>query len=280
MSDPSISTAKGQVTPDDIQLTYAPGTVAGVTGPGTAYAAAYADLSGGAVTAPCEDPGCMAPQSVVLRHGGSVTFVVDAGSDGFYQIAPSGASGAGTLTVDGTSVSSGAVYLHAGINPVRYSGTGRLDGLHVVPARGDAVTYAAAARRNVLSGTTATEPDPYAYDKRYVGRIGDGAANTLAFTGVTVPRTGTYRVMVSYADNDRSGSGNYNSNLIDRGFTLSTSAGTSVMTYARNTYSWDQFDTIEVTVRLDAGANTITIGNPSYFAPNIDKIVVAPASGT
>ncbi len=48
--------------------------------------------------------------------------------------------------------------------------------------------------------------------------------------------------------------------------------------YARNTYSWDQSDTIEVTVRLNAGSNTITIGNPSAYAPNIDKITVAPAS--
>ena len=32
-----------------------------------------------------------------------------------------------------------------------------------------------------------------------------------------------------------------------------------------------------VTVQLTAGANTITFGNVSYYAPNIDKITVAPA---
>jgi hypothetical protein len=32
-----------------------------------------------------------------------------------------------------------------------------------------------------------------------------------------------------------------------------------------------------VTVQLNAGANTITFGNPSSYAPNIDKITVAPA---
>jgi hypothetical protein len=47
--------------------------------------------------------------------------------------------------------------------------------------------------------------------------------------------------------------------------------------YARNTYSWDQFDTIELTVRLAAGNNTITFGNLTAYAPNIDKITVAPA---
>lgn len=87
----------------------------------------------------------------------------------------------------------------------------------------------------------------------------------------------SYRVMLSYSDNDRAGSGNYNANLIDRGFTVSMSAGTSSTVYARNTYSWDQFDTIELTVQLAAGANTITFGNPTAYAPNIDKITAAPA---
>jgi hypothetical protein len=285
VSDPSIGTATGQVTLDDIQLTAVPanhgaaGSVAGVTGPGSSYPAAYADLSGRASTLPCDSAGCAAPQSVVLG-GGSVSFAVDAGADGFYAIRPVGAAGNGTLTVDGVAVSPGVVYLHAGINPVRYSGTGVIGGLKVTPTSGTATTYAAATSQNILSGTAVVAADQYAYGGKYVGYIGNGAANTLTFTGVTVPRSGTYRVMVSYADNDRAGSGNYNSNLIDRGLTVTTSAGTSVTAYARNTYSWDQFDTVEVTVTLNAGTNTITIGNSSYYAPNIDKIIVAPASGS
>jgi len=276
VSDPSFGTAKGQVTMDDIQLTYAPGFVAGVTGPGTSYAAAYASLSGSAATVPCDGSGCLAPQSVALGRGGTVTFAVDAGSDGFYAVKP--ASGHGSLTVDGVTVPAGVVYLHAGINPVTYTGSGVLDGLHVTPASGPATTYAASS--GTLSGTAVVTADSYAYGGEYVGFIGDGAANTIAFTGVYAAKTGTYRMMVSYADADGESSVNYNTNLIDRGFLLTTSAGTSVTTYARNTYSWDQFDTVEVTVRLDAGTNTITIGNSSYYAPNIDKIIVAPAAGS
>ena len=289
VSDPSIGTAKGQVTMDDIQLTAAPGAVPGVTGPGTTYPAAYADLSGRASTVPCDGPGCLAAQDVVLGSGGSASFQVDAGTDGFYRITPAGPGtesigghGASAqhsaLTADGVRVSPGPVYLHAGINPVTYTGAGILGGLSVTPASGPATTYAASAAQNVLSGTAQVESDPYADGGQYVGWIGDGTANTLTFTGITVPSAGTYRIMVSYADADGESSGNYNTNLIDRAFTLTTSAGSSVTTYARNTYSWDQFNTVEVTARLDAGSNTITIGNPAYYAPNIDKIIVAPAS--
>jgi hypothetical protein len=90
-------------------------------------------------------------------------------------------------------------------------------------------------------------------------------------------QAGTYRVILSYACNDRAGSDNYNANLISRGFTVSTSAGTRLTAYARNTYSWNQFNTRELTVRLAAGENTITFGNPAAYAPDIDKITVAPA---
>ncbi len=278
VSASGFGTAIGQATLDDIQLTYAPGAVAGVTGPATSYAAAYARLAGTATTSSCTGSGCVAPQSVTLGSSGSVSFAVDAATDGFYDIAPTLTTGSGTLTVDSVAVAAGNVYLHAGINPVVYTGSGTIGGLSVTAGSGTATTYAASSSSNVLSGTAAIESDTYAYGGEYVGWIGDGSANTLEFTGVSVPTSGTYRVMLSYADADGESSGNYNTNLLDRAFTLTTSAGTSITTSARNTYSWDQFDTVEVTVKLNAGTNTITIGDSSYYAPNVDKIIVAPVA--
>jgi hypothetical protein len=98
------------------------------------------------------------------------------------------------------------------------------------------------------------------------------------FTGVRAPWADAYRVILSHASNDRAESGNYNVNLIDPGFTVTTSAGTRLTTNARNTYSWNQFNTVGLTVQLTAGENTIMFGNPTGRAPNIDKITVAPAS--
>jgi hypothetical protein len=64
----------------------------------------------------------------------------------------------------------------------------------------------------------------------------------------------------------------------DRGFTVTTPAGTDETRYARNTYSWDPFDQYEFTVILNAGTNTITFSNPGGYAPNIDQITVAPTN--
>jgi hypothetical protein len=297
VSDPSIGTAKGQVTMDDIQLTYAPGAVPGVTGPTTSYPAAYADLDGGATTAACTST-CAAPQVVAALRGSGAEFIVDAASDGYYALGLgiSGRSGdpaSFRLLVSGSQLkeatatanaTSDVVYLHAGINPIEYVNDGSapvlIDALQVTPdtaAASSAVTYAAAASGNVLSGAAVVQSNQYAYDGADVGYIGDGAANTLTFTGIQAPQAGTYRVMFSYADDETVITDNYNTDLVDRGFTVSTSAGTSETVYARNTYSWDQFDTVEATVQLAAGTNTITIGNPSSYAPNFDKIIVAPA---
>ena len=139
------------------------------------------------------------------------------------------------------------------------------------------MTYPAAAPGNVLSGTAAVVRNPHAHGGRHVGWIGHGDGSTLTFTEVHAPWPGVYRVMLSYAGNERAGSDNYNVNLVNRGFTVSTSAGSRLTAHARSTYSWNQFNTVEVTVRLAAGSNTIAFGNPSGYAPDIDKITVAPA---
>ena len=81
-----------------------------------------------------------------------------------------------------------------------------------------AVTYPAAAPQNMLSGTAAVRSSQHAYDGQYVGWIGNGVANTLTFTGIHAAQAGAYRVTLSYASSARTSSGNYNVNLIDRGF--------------------------------------------------------------
>ena len=298
-----VGSIQGQVTLNIIRLTYAPAAVPWATIPAPHYPAAYADLSGGATVAYGRHADGTSPPGHVTAPGGSgIGFVVQADHDGYYDLRLRYATEARApldsfrLLVSGSYLKKSAimgspgttfdrVYLHAGINPIEYrpegAGSAVIDSLDVTPdAAADdasALSYAAAPRRNVLSGAAVVQSNRYAYGGQCVGGIGHGAANTLTFTGVTAPWAGTYRVIVSYASNDRAESDNYNVNLIDRGFTVTTLAGPQLTAHARNTYSWNQFNTVELTVRLAAGENTITFGNPLGGAPDIDKIVVAPA---
>jgi hypothetical protein len=295
VSDPSFGTATGQVTLDRVDLTYAPSAVPGVTGPATSYEAETADLSGGATTASATS-GYTGTGYANAPTSSTVTFAVDADADGYYTLGLryGGAAGALGLTADGstvenvtTSATSGwnstadKVYLHAGINDLAYTVTGaattRIDRLDVTPDTADTgTTYQAEASGNTLGGTAVVTSNSYAAGGKYVGYIGDGAANTLTFTGVNAPTSGTYRLAITYANFDSASSGNYNENLIDRGMTITTSAGTNETAHFRNTYSWSQFWTVDVLVQLNQGANTITFGNSTAYAPNIDQITVAP----
>ena len=289
--DPGTGAATGQVTLNALTLTYAPTAVPGVTHPATHYPAAYADLSGGAVIGYAPGSG---PAGAVTAPGWSrVGFVVQADHDGYQRVSVAGTGGNFLLLVGGTDLGTGTtrafgkdsiVYLHAGINRIDCLPAGQtavIDSLDVIPdAASDAewaVTYPAASAENVLSGPARVVRNPHAHGGRHVGWIGHGDGSTLTFTGVHAPWSGAYRVMLSYACNERAGSDNYNVNLVNRGFTVTTAGGSQLTACARNTYSWNQFNTVELTVRLAAGSNTITFGNPSGYAPDIDKITVAPA---
>lgn len=289
MPDSGTGAAKGQLTLNALKLTYAPTAIPGVTHPATHYPSVYADLSDGAMIS--YPPGSGPAGSVTAPVGSRVGFVVQADHDGYHRVSAAGGGGNVRLLVGGTDLRTGTtrtfgkdriVYLHAGINRIDCLPAGQtavIDSLDVIPdAAADAawaVTYAVAAPGNVLGGATSVAANPQAHGGRHVGWIGHGAGSTLTFTEVIAPWSGLYRVILSYACNERAGSDNYNVNLIDWGFTVTTSAGSQLTACARNTYSWSQFNTMELTVAL--AANTITFGNPSAYAPDIDKITVAPA---
>lgn len=304
VSDSSFGTATGQVTLDRIDLTAAPSTVPGVTGSATSYEAEDADLGSGAGTASAQS-GYTGTGYATAPSASTTTFTTEVDADGYYTLGLRYATGAAAtsagfqLALDGATVKNTAttptsgsawnesadrVWLHAGINTVTYTATGaapaQLDRLDVTPDTADAssaVTYQAESAANTLAGAAAVATNTHAAGGKYVGWIGDGAANTLTFN-VTAPTAGTYRMAVTYANDDSTGSGNYNENLIDRAATITTSGGTNSTVYFRNTYSWDQFWTVDTTVQLNAGANTVTFGNSTAYAPDLDQITLAPAS--
>jgi alpha-galactosidase len=95
------------------------------------------------------------------------------------------------------------------------------------------------------------------------GNIGDGAQNTVTFTNVVVPVTGTYQMEIDYrTSGPRSFFITVNDNpaqeLDLNGFSFSTPTSTVIP------------------VQLNAGSNQIEFGNPSNFAPDLDSINIAP----
>jgi uncharacterized protein YkwD len=99
------------------------------------------------------------------------------------------------------------------------------------------------------------------------GRIGWlGRTGVLTFNGVTAERAGSTTVNVTYSTPRR------------RTALLSVNGGTSSAISFPSTRSFSRPATLRVKVTLKAGTNTLSFGNPSGPAPDLDKLVVATDS--
>ena len=113
------------------------------------------------------------------------------------------------------------------------------------------------------------------------------AVNHLAYTGsgfaagfeaagsgieqdVAATTAGSYRIAVRYA-NAAGGDGQTTS----RTLTVRVNGATGPRLTLAPTGSWDTWAVASATVTLAAGTNTITVANPTGWAPDIDRITVA-----
>jgi hypothetical protein len=111
-----------------------------------------------------------------------------------------------------------------------------------------------------------------------IGSVGNGAANTFE-----VPRAagfdkpGDYNIAVTYANAELSGQHDYNPQVVDRRLNVTETGGGSGYAYFRYTYAWNSFLERTIPVTLTTANGSLVFGNPSAWAPDIDKLVIAPA---
>jgi hypothetical protein len=162
---------------------------------------------------------------------------------------------ANPLRFTGTA-STGAVTLlpFSATHHQRYTVYWRLNG---TPPAG--TSYEAEA--GTLAGQAAVRSSPGASGGALVGYVGGGSANYLQFSGVNAT-AGAHPVTIFYAAGEA------------RSLTVSVNGGAAVSVGTPATGGWDTVGSVQVTLTLAAGANTIRLGNPSGWAPDIDRIVV------
>jgi hypothetical protein len=284
----TLTLAKGtnEVTLDKIDLTR-PSTAE------TLYPATYTDTTG-TPSYRYTSSGTSGAGSLALTSGDSAVFDVYAPADGYYTVHTDYASnGTGTLSLDGATAvtlattggrltdKSSRLYLSAGNNRITAATSGSttlaLRDLRVA-ATGDTsgvTTYE--AEDGTLAGTAVVSSNTWASGGKYVGYIGNGSGNTLTVQ-VNAASAGHYVMNVRYANDQVAGSGNYNTNVVSRAARISVN-GTARTVMFRNTYSWSDFWDLPVPVTLNAGTNTITFANSTAYAPDIDRVTVAPLTG-
>jgi len=135
-----------------------------------------------------------------------------------------------------------------------------------------AQTYTADASANAIEGTATIETCSGCLDGYRVGNIGNGNANYLRIKGITVPTTGTYNVKLYYTEGTDGGARSFTIQINDgAGPTLSNLTGSSWTSPAAP---------VTFTANFTAGSgNSVGFFNASASAPDVDHIVVSPASG-
>ncbi|MEU4486803.1 RICIN domain-containing protein [Streptomyces purpurascens] len=279
----------------------------------TRYEAEYADLTGSARVTYGSNTGYSGTYFVDgygSSNNASTNFVVTAPNNGYYDVTLRYAAGphsgapanrstrvavngstltdlslTGTANWNTFATKTVTMYLTQGINRINYgaytnddSDNITVDSIDVTTSTsGTTASYEAEASANTLGGTAVTATDTAASGGQYVHWLGNGASNTLQFNGVTAVSAGLHRLVITYANGDNRGDGGNDYNIINRYADITVNGGTAQRVYFRNTRGWSNYWTTTVDVNLNAGNNTIKFGNSAAYAPNIDRIQVAPA---
>jgi hypothetical protein len=124
----------------------------------------------------------------------------------------------------------------------------------------DTNTYEAEAEGNVLSGNASISNSAVASGGKKVGGMYQGSS--VQFNNVIVNETGNYKITVYYISGDA------------RSFNISANGSPKQYEEPPKTVNWETVGTYDVTLPLNAGANSILIDDNNWYSPDIDKIVI------
>ncbi|MET9831046.1 CBM35 domain-containing protein [Streptomyces sp. NPDC006385] len=274
-----LTLAKGdaEVTLDRIDLTTRTGAAS------ASYEATLADISGRPSYDYSSSTG-VGTGALVLRSGDKAVFDVYAPRDGYYTVTPR-STAAVKLALHGETVTAAPgrplrLYLVAGNNRVAMtSGHAAVRSLDVSGDGSATGTLSYEGAEATLAGGARLVDSPHASAGSYIGWLGNSPSSTAEFT-VDAPRSGRYLLVVHYAHNDRRDNGHaYNTDIMSRTADIRVGSAAPVKVTFKNTWSWDDYWTVGVPVDLEKGANEVTFGNATAWAPNIDRIELGRVIG-
>lgn len=221
---------------------------------------------------------------------------------GYYDVAvdwTSPAASAVQLSVNGRAVtdlsSTGAgswrstvrVRLVEGINEVElHSASGaqiaQITTTRARSADSAAVTIEAESAERTGTASVTTLPSSSgtnASGGAYVGFIGNGAGNTLRIPRAAgFNQAGKYLVTVHYSNAETVGDHAYNPQVVDRALDVLEGQQKVADAHFRYTYSWNSFWERTIPVTLTTGDQALSFANANAFAPNVDRIIIAPVT--
>jgi hypothetical protein len=185
--------------------------------------------------------------------------------------------------------STARVHLVQGINEIELSSPNgillqQLTTTRAAAADGAAVTIEAedTIRHGATSvNTFTTSSGTNASGLKGLGFIGNGAGNTFEVVrGPGFDQAGDYDIAVTYANAELGGAHAYNPQVIDRRLDVKETGGATSAghAYFRYTYAWNSFLERTIAVTLSTAGGSLVFGNAGAYAPDVDKINIAPVT--
>jgi hypothetical protein len=183
---------------------------------------------------------------------------------GYYSYDGAGWYTVGTATVPGQADTQDAgmfVSSHATGSTAQatFNGFAVTDG--ATPPPPGPTSYEAESPANTIAGGARISSCSACSGGKKVGYVGSGG--TLTFNGVSAPSDGTYNVTIAYLD----GQG--------RQAYVSVNGGPGQLLQFTSTGDFNTLGTMTIPLHLNSGSNTIEFANPSAYAPDFDRILVA-----
>ncbi|MGN0572959.1 MAG: hypothetical protein ACI4IX_03375 [Acutalibacteraceae bacterium] len=204
---------------------------------------------------------------------GIKSFLAVAPYDGFYDMdigksAEFEIDGAKGYTENGKPL----VYLRKGLNYIDIKSDSDVN-CTVNESNDKGIHFEVTADKMTLSNGAILSENKYVDNISSVG----GSAEFI----INAPVSGSYRMTVSYANNDEGGVHSYNVDLIERYITVAVN-GENATLWCRNTYSWDTVKTATLNIELVEGENTVILSNDGSvkfngrdsYAPHIYGVTV------
>lgn len=204
---------------------------------------------------------------------GIKSFLAVAPYDGFYDMnigkcAEFEIDGAKGYTENGKPL----VYLRKGLNYIDIKTDSDVN-CTVNESKNEGIYFEVTADKMTLSNGAILS------DNKYIDNI--SSIGGSAEFKINAPASGSYRMTVSYANNDEGGVHSYNVDLIERYITVAVN-GEKATLWCRNTYSWDTVKTATLNIELVEGKNTVTLSNDGSvkfngrdsYAPHIYGVTV------
>lgn len=127
-------------------------------------------------------------------------------------------------------------------------------------------------------GEATNEADDFSLSGRHIGWISSDKESGISFT-VNADSAGYYAFTVEYANNEEGGYHDYNVDLIERYISIFVNGEKQGNFFFRSTYSWDNYKTKTIMLKLTEGENVISFTNDGSYSFN-NKVTYAPNIGS